>query len=34
LKLRLGSVQLAAGALMELRGHRRDLAVNALRRLL
>jgi hypothetical protein len=30
----LGSVQLAAGALMELRGHRRELAVSVLRRLL
>ena len=30
----IGSVQLAAGALMELRGHRRDVAVSALRRLL
>jgi hypothetical protein len=30
----IGSVQLAAGALMELRGHRRDTAVSVLRRLL
>jgi hypothetical protein len=30
----IGSVQLAAGALMELRGHRRDTAVTVLRALL
>ena len=30
----IGSVLLAAGALLELRGHRRELAVSALRRLL
>jgi hypothetical protein len=30
----IGSVQLAAGALMELRGHRRETAVIVLRRLL
>ena len=30
----IGSVQLAAGALMELRGHRRETALGVLRRLL